>query len=258
MITLTTDFGTSDWFVGTLKCVIAGLAPGVPVIDITHDVPPGDVWAGAFALTATAPYCPPNAVHVAVVDPGVGSHRAAIALQTDHGTFIGPDNGLLSLVVRNRQVRAAHVLSNRDWFLPRVSQTFHGRDVFAPVAARLALGHPIADAGPQLARWEKLTWPEPRPSPHAIDGEVVHVDRYGNAITNIPVELLARHPHLNIVDLMGRAIPTLDCYAAVAVGEPVAVPGSTGYLEVVINQGNAARTFGLSRGSSIHLTSGSQ
>jgi len=190
VITLTTDFGTYDWFVGTLKGVIADIAPKAKVIDLTHDLPPGDIRGGAFALEAGCRFFPKGTVHVAVVDPGVGSRRKAIAVQTASGVFVGPDNGVLSWALAKEKFVAIQVLENEDYFLHPVSQTFHGRDVFAPVAAHLSRGVPIKKFGPALKDFVRLDWPEPRRQRGGVEGEVVYIDRFGNAITNIGSELL--------------------------------------------------------------------
>ncbi len=253
VITLTTDFGISDWFVGTMKGVIASLAPEARVIDLGHGIAPGDVWSGAFMLSAAAPFFPQGTIHVAVVDPGVGSERAAIVIQTDTETFVGPDNGLLSLAVRNREIRAAHSLTNPACFLPSVSRTFQGRDLFAPVAARLAQGMPMGEFGPPITQWISLPWSEPRVFADHVEGEVIHVDHYGNALTNITDHQLRARPQLRTVHVAGVDIPIRATYAAVRPGDPVAVLSSSQYLEVAINHGSAAREFGLSRGSRVSL-----
>lgn len=253
LITLSTDFGIADWFVGTMKGVIATLAPEARVIDLGHGIAPGDIWSGAFALAAAIPYFPPGTIHVAVVDPGVGSDRAAIAIQTDHEVLVGPDNGLLSLAARGRTIRAAHALTNPECFLPDVSRTFHGRDLFAPVAARLANGTPLQEFGPAIQSWCQLQWPEPRIYPNHIEGEVVHVDHYGNALTNVPAQALAQRPKIDQAHVAGIDIPIRATYAAVKSGDPVAIISSNHLLEVAVNHGNAAREFGLSRGSRISL-----
>ena len=194
VITLTTDFGTSDWFVGTMKGVIAGIAPKATIIDLTHDLPPGDIRGGAFALAASYRFFPKGTVHVAVVDPGVGSRRKAIAVQTAKGFFVGPDNGVLSWALVKEKAKAVHALENEAYFLKPVSQTFHGRDVFAPVAAHLSRGVPIKKLGPALKDFVRLDWPEPRRQRGGIEGEVVYIDRFGNAITNLEERPVAGVP----------------------------------------------------------------
>ena len=155
------------------------------MVDLTHDLPPGDIRGGAFALAASHRFFPKGTIHVAVVDPGVGSRRRAIAVQTAKGVFVGPDNGVLSWALAKEKVRAIHALENEAYFLQPVSRTFHGRDIFAPVAAHLSRGVPIQKLGPALKDFVRLDWPEPRVRRGGFEGEVVYIDRFGNAITNL-------------------------------------------------------------------------
>ncbi len=165
LITLTTDFGTRDWFVGTMKGVILSVAPRAAVVDLTQDIPPGDIRGGAFALLAGYRFFPKGTVHDAVVDPGVGKARKAIAVQTARYCFVGPDNGVLSLALANEKIQTIRSLENREYFLHPISRTFHGRDVFAPVAAHLSRGVPIQKLGRGLKDFVRLDWPRPRSSP---------------------------------------------------------------------------------------------
>ena len=247
VITLTTAFGTSDWFIGTLKGVIAGIAPKAKVIDLTHDLPPGDIRGGAFALEAGCRFFPKGTVHVAVVDPGVGSRRKAIAVQTASGVFVGPDNGVLSWALAKEEVAAIHVLENEDYFLHPVSQTFHGRDVFAPVAAQLSRGVPIKKLGPALKDFVRLEWPEPRRQRDGIEGEVVYIDRFGNAITNIGSELLrgAATASCEVFAKRHRICPLRTFYQSVPQKTPVALAGSSGFLEIAVNGGSAGKLLGV-------------
>src|ERR1017187_2919149 len=190
VLTLTTDFGTSDWFVGTMKGVIASIAPAANVIDLTHDLPPDDIRGGAFALAASHRFFPKGSIHVAVVDPGVGSRRKAIAVQTAKSLFVGPDNGVLSWALAKEKIGAIHALENEAYFLQPVSQTFHGRDVFAPVADPLSRGVPIHKFGPALKGVVRVSWSELRMRRGGLEGEVVYIDRFGNAITNLEGWLL--------------------------------------------------------------------
>jgi len=184
-ISLTTDFGLSDWFVGTMKGVIYRINPRVTVVDLTHDLLPGDIRAGSFALAAAYRYFPKGTIHVAVVDPGVGTDRKAIAVRTADYFFVGPDNGVLSFALRKERIKSIHALENKTHFLKPLSQTFHGRDIFAPVAAELSRGLAIRKLGPAVHDLVHLPWPEPRHRQGSIKGEVVYIDRFGNAITNI-------------------------------------------------------------------------
>jgi len=250
VVSLTTDFGTADWFVGAMKAVIAGIAPDAHLIDITHGIAPGDIRTGALALRAAVPWFPPGSIHVAVVDPGVGSERRAIAIRTPHACFIGPDNGLLTWAATD--IEEIRILTNTSLFLQPVSHTFHGRDIFAPVAAHLAAGHPFSDLGPAIESHEILPWPTPVIAASIIHGEVVHVDHFGNAITNIPAEHLPGDTCARVT-CGPFAAPLRASYAAVAPGEPVAVRGSTGLLELAVRDGSAATVFGIARGAAVEV-----
>ena len=253
IITLTTDFGTRDWFAGTMKGVILGIAPRVTIVDITHEIPPGDIRAGAFALTASCRFFPKGTVHFAVVDPGVGSTRKAIAVQTANYFFVGPDNGSLSWALAREKIKSVRRLENADYFLHPVSRTFHGRDIFAPVAAHLARGVPLSKLGPAQKDFIRLPWPEPRGRGDRIEGEVVFVDRFGNAITNIENAGLDLRNRLQVFLGRKRLCPAKGFYASVPPGQAVAVPGSSGFLEIAVNAGSAANRFGLKIGDRVSL-----
>jgi S-adenosylmethionine hydrolase len=257
-ITLTTDFGTRDWFVGTMKGVILALNPRASIVDITHEISPGDIHAGAFALAASCRFFPKGTVHVAVVDPGVGSVRKAIAVQTANYFFIGPDNGVLSFALVKEKIKATRALENSALFLQPVSRTFHGRDIFAPVAAHLSRGLAMQKLGPSLREFVRLDWPEARVRRGRIEGQVVYIDRFGNAITNIPSQSLAARRALSCeVWAKGKQLcPVKDFYQSVPVKHPVAVAGSSGFLEIAINGGNAARRLRLQAGSLITVCAG--
>jgi S-adenosylmethionine hydrolase len=245
VITLTTDFGAKDWFVGTMKGVLLSLQPRARIVDLTHEIPGGDICAGAFALAAGCHYFPKGTVHVAVVDPGVGSARQAIAVQTANYFFVGPDNGVLSWALAREKIKSIRRLENEKYFVRPVSHTFHGRDVFAPVAAHLSRGIPIRNFGPPTKELVRLPWPEPRKQPGRIDGEVIYVDRFGNAITNIANASLPATGRCEVFTGRRRLCSTGKFYQSAPPGHAVAVPGSAGYLEVCVNGGSAARTLGL-------------
>jgi S-adenosyl-L-methionine hydrolase (adenosine-forming) len=253
IITLTTDFGRRDWFVGIVKGVILGVNPSARLIDVTHDLPPGDIGYGAFALAAACQFFPPGTVHVAVVDPGVGSARGAIAIQTGKFFFVGPDNGVLSWAVRKDKVIAIHKLKNESFFLRPVSATFHARDVFAPVAAHIANGTPLSALGPPINDFVRLVWPEARSCGGEAVGQVLYVDNFGNAITNLEVSALENHggATLEVLNAGERICYVAEFYQAVPAGEAVAVTGSSGFLEIAINGGSAAKELDLAVGSEI-------
>ncbi len=257
LITLTTDFGTRDWFVGTMKGVILGIAPQARIVDLTHGIPPGDVRAGAFALLASCRFFSKGTVHVAVVDPGVGSARRAIAVQTRNFHLVGRDNGVLSWVLAQEQIIGIRELRNDSWFNRPVSRTFHGRDVFAPVAAHLGLGVPLAEFGPALTEIARLAWPEVSRAGEHLLGEIIYVDHFGNAVTNIAasaLEILGRNAGFEVLREEDLLCAVESCYWAVPVGKPVAVVGSSGFLEIAINGGNAADALQLPAGTRISVS----
>ncbi|MBI3853618.1 MAG: SAM-dependent chlorinase/fluorinase [Verrucomicrobia bacterium] len=253
LITLTTDFGTRDWFVGTMKGVILGIAPRAQVVDISHEIPAGDIRAGAFALAASYRFFPRKTVHVAVVDPGVGSARRAIAVQTNDYFFVGPDDGVLSLALAREKIKTIRLLTNEAFFRTPVSHTFHGRDVFAPVAAHLCKGIDIGKLGPKQNEFVRLNWRSPRPHHGMVQGEVIYLDHFGNAITNINAELIAqlKPSLLGIFAKQKRLCLLKDFYQAVPVGKPVGVIGSSGFLEIAVNGGSAVQEFGLKIGDTV-------
>jgi S-adenosyl-L-methionine hydrolase (adenosine-forming) len=262
IITLTTDFGLHDWFVGTMKGVMLGLAPQAQIIDISHSIAPGSLRAGAFSLRSAFRYFPPGTIHVGVVDPGVGSDRRAIAVRTRNYLFVGPDNGLLSCALDCEEVVAVHALKHSKYFLPQVSRTFHGRDVFAPVAAHLANGLPIAKLGGRLADYVRLSMPAPAIRKASVVGEVLYIDQFGNALTNLDAISLSdficrrRGDESVAVYLRRQHIGSLSaCYASVPKGRPVAVIGSSGFLEIAVNGGHAARALKISLGDLVTVGS---
>lgn len=260
IITLLTDFGTSDVYAGVLHAVIAGIAPRARVIDLTHDVPPQDVRAGAFLLDAAAPFLPLDAICVCVVDPGVGSARRILCARTRRATFLAPDNGLLGRVLEREPPGDAVVraVTNRALFLPEVSHTFHGRDVFAPVAARLALGLDLAEVGPEVRDLVRLDLPAERPLARGVvEGQVVHVDHYGNLITNLRTGSLgARVRRARVAGAHEVDGPVCASYAERAEGAALLITGSTGLLEVAVRGGSARERLGAHREDPVEVTVG--
>lgn len=251
VVTLTTDFGTIDGYVGAMKGVILALAPGTTVVDLTHDIPRHDVNAGAFALAQSARYFPAGTIHVAVVDPGVGGERLDLLVEVHGQTFIGPDNGVLSLATRGP--RAAHRIANPAFLRTPVSPTFHGRDVFAATAGRIAAGAPARDAGPVVPAMVDLVDPVRRADGAGELGVVVHVDVFGNLITSFDGDMLTpgtwtfEGPDLAapLRLLAGRT------FTDVAPGELVTYAGSAGLVEIAVREGSAALRTGLRRGASL-------
>ena len=253
VITLTTDFGNRDWFVGTMKGVILAINPRARVVDLTHEISPGDIRQGAFALAAASRYFPAGTIHVAVVDPGVGSRRRAIAVKTKRFIFVGPDNGVLSLSLDGEEIRTVRLLENPKLLLREVSHTFHGRDIFAPMAAHLSTGIGFRKVGPRANSYVRLDWPRPLSSGGEVTGQIVHLDHFGNAITNVPATLLPVGADLLVQVNDASPIPLREFYAAVPVGKPVAVAGSTGFVEIAINGGSASASLGLQRGAPVTI-----
>ena len=270
-IVLTTDFGLSDPYVGVMKGVILGINPHAAVIDLTHHIQPQNVRQASFLLDASYPFFPRGSIHAAVVDPGVGTNRRPVLLVTPNAKFIAPDNGLLSQVLAtfvdkppSRPGRVwvpdgleAYHLANDQYWLHPLSNTFHGRDVFAPVAAHLSLGVPPTDLGPQV---HELEWsPIPRPVAHvnSVEGEVVYVDRFGNLITNIPVENIVGWANV-VTEINGVRIHGLSRTfhsPEPAMGETARlIGGSLGYLEIAVPDGNAATTLGVTAGGAVRIT----
>jgi len=250
IITLTTDFGTRDWFVSSMKGVILGVNPQIAIVDNTHEMPPGDIHAGAFALAASYRCFPRLTVHVAVVDPGVGSSRAAIVVRTADYFFVGPDNGVLSLALAQEKALEIRRIENQTFLREPVSETFHGRDVFAPVAARLTQGVMLDAIGGKLPDFARLEGVQPKVVGGLLRGEIIYIDRFGNCITNISAAAK--------VTGKVRVAGTVECefrraYSDVAPGQPVALIGSTGFLEIAVNAGNSAQSFGLKIGDSVEL-----
>jgi S-adenosylmethionine hydrolase len=243
VITLITDFGTADGYVGEMKGVLLSQVPGVTIVDVTHDIPPHDVEFGRLTLARVWRRFPPGTVHVAVVDPGVGSERAALAVASDGRFLVGPDNGLLSPALLAGDARVVSLAVPTG-----AAATFHGRDVFAPAAARLAHGAEVDALGDPVSDPVILRTPEPQRAPDgSLAGEVIAIDRFGNAITNLVGTRGGR------VAVAGREFRLRRTYADLSDGEPGAVTGSTGFIEIVVRNGRATDTLGLRRGTAVTL-----
>ena len=256
VITLTTDFGTQDPYVAEMKAVILGMNPAVHLVDVTHHVTAHDIVEGALAVEAVAAVCPPGTIHVAVVDPGVGSARRALLVETHTAFFVGPDNGLLSLAApADTVVRIVH-LTNAEYFLTPRSHTFHGRDVFAPVAAHVSRGKAPEQFGPSLTAMERLTLPKVEYHAAGLTGSVIYIDHFGNVITNITAADLQPFPKESLLVSMDdmQIQGVVASYAAVEVGAPAALINSWGMLEIAVRNGSAAQRFGVLPGHPVHLT----
>jgi len=244
LITLTTDFGTADAYVAQMKGVIESIAPGTSVIDISHDVPAQDVVAGALMLEHTLAAFPEGTIHVGVIDPGVGSARRAIVVRTEHATYIAPDNGLLTAVLQRTPAVACVSLTNPAYHRASVSRTFHGRDVFTPAAAHLAAGTPFDNLGDPITDPAMLDLPTPRPTDAGLELHVIHIDHFGNLITDATAADLDASPDAVTLTLGDHVITGIHTtFADVAPGEPVAYLGSSNHLEIAIRNGSAAARY---------------
>ena len=272
MLVFTTDFGLTDSYAGVMKGIALGINPNLRLIDLTHQVAPQNVSQGAFVLGVSYRNFPADAIHVAVVDPGVGTSRRPVLLQTPHGSFVAPDNGLLSRVLSGYlpdppassgavqvppPLRAFH-LTNSDYWLHPVSSTFHGRDIFTPVAAHLSLGVAPESLGEPTTELAWLPLPQPRTTAESVSGEIIYCDTYGNLISNIAATLL-EGSEIAEIRIRGRVIRRLSrTFNDAPKGEPppelAALYGSHGYLEVVVPNGSAAAVLSAGPGEPVTVT----
>lgn len=261
IVALVSDFGTQDHYVGAMKGAVLSVCPEAQLVDVVHDLPPHDVDAGSFAVAAAAEAFPPGTVFLAVVDPGVGTARRALAVQTEAHRFVAPDNGLLTLVLADHASARVHAITNAGLFRFHVSNTFHGRDVFGPVAGHLARGMPIEEVGPPAEDPHRLALPDVRRrSETEWEAEVVHLDRFGNLTTNLSErglsEILSHFggdPNEVVVVVEGAVLPLVRTYGDVSEGEACALVGSSRRLEIAIHGGSAARLLGAARGASVRI-----
>jgi len=257
LITLTTDFGLEDGYVGTMKGVILGINPQAVIVDLSHEIAPQDVREAAYVLYTAYRYFPPRTVHLVVVDPGVGSERRAIALRTRQAVFVAPDNGVLSYVVAQEEILGIVHLTNPRYWLAEVSTTFHGRDIFAPVAGHLSRGVPFSELGQPIH--DIVTFPPSQPEARpdgTLVGHILHVDRFGNCITDVRAERLPAEGPLT-VEVAGRRIAGLSpTYAAGEEGALMALIGSVGHLEIAVRGGSAAQTLGAKAGDEVIVRPG--
>lgn len=255
IITLTTDFGCRDYYVSAMKAIILRICPEVRLVDVSHDLPPQDIMAGAWILKNTAFLYPGGTVHLAVIDPGVGGNRRPVLIRIGDHYFVGPDNGLFSLVVESREYQVVE-LTNKKYWRDSVSPTFHGRDIFAPVAAHLSKGVSMSEFGQERSELTRYRWAKPISDDEGIQGWIVHIDRYGNLVTNIPASLIESHRATRGFKIyVGNTIlkAVSESYSEVPDGEPVAIIGSSGMLEIAINKGNAEEMLGIEKGAPVSL-----
>ncbi len=253
VITLTTDFGTRDPYVAEMKAAILAVTRAVQLVDVTHEIAPHDVTEGALAVEAAAATFPPGTIHVAVVDPGVGTTRRGLVIAAGAQVFVGPDNGLFTPCFAAPEWQAWE-LSDPAYRRPIVSRTFHGRDIFAPAAGYLALGVPPAVFGAAVVDPVRLAWPEPRAVGGSVGGVVIHVDRFGNLVTSIHAEAAEEAGPHALVRIAGHTVPVVGTYGDLPPGGIGAVVSSRERLEVVVREGSAAVALRARRGTPILLT----
>lgn len=259
-IALLTDFGTQDYYAGTMKGVILKINPHTQIVDISHEVPPQDIMDGAYFLYASYQYFPKGTIFVVVVDPGVGTERKIICVKTQDYIFLAPDNGVLTFALNNSKIEKKIFVTNSRYFLNTVSSTFHARDIFAPVAAHISLGLNLNQLGREINSIERINFPKPTLHKNTLEGKIIYIDRFGNIVTNISKKdfenfrkkILSKSFEIKIEN---RHIRKISCsYSEARLGRVLAIFGSTNLLEVSINQGNAAKILKVKRGDRITLT----
>lgn len=258
LLTLLSDFGWNDVYVGVMKGVIAQVNPDLRVIDLTHDIPPQNVVAAQFNLLNAYPYFPKDTIHVVVVDPGVGGSRRAVAVELADGVLVGPDNGVFtSLLSQSMIVQVVELTNTRYWRVAEPSATFHGRDIFAPAAAHVANGVPLRELGTPIDPIDLVRFDLPgcTATPTGFVGRVQHIDRFGNVITNLPGDYV-RGKEWSVL-LGKRSIPGCRTYGDVPLGSPLAIIGSHGWVEIAINGGDAHFQLRLNWEDEVQLAIGS-
>lgn len=252
IITLITDFGQNDGFVGTMKGVILSINPKAIIVDISHEILPQDIEAGAFVLNSSYKYFPIGTIHVVIIDPGVGSNRKILVVQSNNFFFIAPDNQVLKYIFHSHETLTVIEVLNKQFFLNKISQTFHGRDIFAPVAAHLSMGVNIEQLGRRIKNYDRGLIDQPIITKSSIIGKIVNCDKFGNLTTNIPAELLNK-PIIQIQIGSIRIACLSKSYSEVKVNQPIAIIGSAGYLEIAIRNGNARQQLSAERGDIVTI-----
>jgi len=260
IITLTTDFGSQDGYTGVMKGVIANINPSANVIDISNMIEAQDIFQAACVINSSYAYFPKGTIHVVVVDPGVGSDRKIICLKTKDYLFLAPDNGALSLIIAKEESPSIREVTNVELFLPEISNTFHGRDIFAPVAAHLSKGVSHKNLGKRTDKISEINLPKPIRSPGGVlTAEIIYVDGFGNLITNINKDVIGRMKigteRLAITIGRKRINGICKSYTDVGENEPLAIFGSSGYLEISVNRGSARDILNLKKGDKLVLGS---
>ena len=257
IITLTTDFGYRDPYVGTMKGVILNIHPGVTIVDLTHGISPHSVLEACFVIRNTSSFFPEGTLHVCVVDPGVGGSRRILYVERGGHRFLAPDNGILTGIVDS--ARTIRAIDNRDLFLEKVSATFHGRDIFSPLAARICAGIEPEKIGPIINDPVLLEWPEPDVGRESVEGTVIYVDVFGNLVSNIAEAHVLPFLPGGRVFLKGDEIGTpRKSYEEIEKGTPLAIINSFGLLEIAVREDSAARRFNAGTGDEVVITDGNQ
>ncbi len=260
IITLTTDYGTQDHLVGTLKGVILRINPDAKIVDISHHVTPYDVLDGALSIAAAYSYFPPRTIHVVVVDPGVGTERRPLLVSGENQYFVAPDNGVLSLVYERESSLVVRHITAEHYLLTPISNTFHGRDIFAPVAAWLSKAWQTAAFGEEVTDFLRLSLPKPQPANQGIKGVVLRVDHFGNLMTNFRLddlpETMVTQGKIKLLVGNKQIRQLARTYSQGTSDEPFAILGSSGFLEISVSKGNAARALGVQRGAEVTLELG--
>lgn len=260
IITLLSDFGLKDPYVAEMKAVILSICPETRIVDISHEIEKFDIRMGAFMLASAAPYFPKETIHVAVVDPGVGTKRRPILVVTKRAFYVGPDNGVLMLSAQREGVNRVYHVTNEKFMLSHVSRTFHGRDIFAPTAAHLAKGHTPSEFGSEIHDYVVPKFAKASLNKNVLWGKILHIDDFGNVITNISAEELGKiginEGDLFHVKLKEDLIQLKLCiaYGEAEAKQPLSVIGSHGFLEISVNQGNAAKRFKVEIGEAVQVS----
>ena len=260
VITLLSDFGLKDPYVAEMKAVILSICPEARIVDISHGIEKFDIRMGAFILASAAPYFPEGTIHVAVVDPGVGTKRRPLIVEAKRSLYVGPDNGLLMLSARKEGISHVYNISNPQYMRPQVSRTFHGRDIFAPAAAHLAKGHSPSEFGTEIHDYGLPKFAEPQLREGGFIGEVLHIDGFGNIISNISVRDLEKigacegcFLHVKFKEKV-LDLRLSSAYGQVPAERALAIIGSSDLLEISVNQANASQIFGVKTGDSVNIS----
>ena len=254
IISLLSDFGHKDPYVAEMKAVILSINPQVHIVDISNEIEKFNTRIGAYILASAAPFFPQNTIHVAVVDPGVGTKRRPIIVETNHSLYVGPDNGLLMLAASKEDITNVYTIDNKEYLPTKISTTFHGRDIFAPVAAYLTKGIKSTDFGSIIKDYVFPDFAEIHPKKGELLGEIVYIDDFGNIISNISTDALEQYDFTDVKSLFVTLrditlnIPFCLTYGDVPIGSPLALIGSNNFLEVAINQGSASDFFNAKAG----------